>query len=273
MLSESCSALETEAKKDSVSLRRPTPDNQRSEVGRSSVGRIAIDEADVVDSREEPGNFSITDAVEVAIHTVGDVIHTVVETIEDAIATVVSFLEKLTLKLWEVIQFLMAMFDWGAIPRTHRVIRDVALASVDVVSGALAPPAGLTLPAAPAAAPAGPTTNLTDLARTSTADSAGGGAVGPEDGAGVAGGLYQAVHEVGFEAADPGGGGTPATYLITHELQGTSLSYGVFGIVLGLLAWNYLSTLMILLAPPYGSSTGHHAASSASPSRPTPQRP
>jgi membrane protein len=37
------------------------------------------------------------------------------------------------------------------------------------------------------------------------------------------------------------------TYLITHELQGTSASYGVFGIVLGLLAWIYLSTLVILL--------------------------
>jgi membrane protein len=37
------------------------------------------------------------------------------------------------------------------------------------------------------------------------------------------------------------------TYLITHELQGTSASYGVFGIVLGLLAWIYLSILIILL--------------------------
>jgi membrane protein len=37
------------------------------------------------------------------------------------------------------------------------------------------------------------------------------------------------------------------TYLVTHELQGTSASYGVFGIVLGLLAWIYLSTLIILL--------------------------
>lgn len=37
------------------------------------------------------------------------------------------------------------------------------------------------------------------------------------------------------------------TYLITHELQGSSASYGVFGIVLGLLGWIYLSTLVILL--------------------------
>jgi membrane protein len=37
------------------------------------------------------------------------------------------------------------------------------------------------------------------------------------------------------------------TYLVSHELQGTSASYGVFGIVLGLLAWIYLSTLVILL--------------------------
>jgi YihY family inner membrane protein len=37
------------------------------------------------------------------------------------------------------------------------------------------------------------------------------------------------------------------TYLVTHELQGTSASYGMFGIVLGLLAWIYLSSLVILL--------------------------
>lgn len=38
------------------------------------------------------------------------------------------------------------------------------------------------------------------------------------------------------------------TYLVSHELQGTSASYGVFGIVFGLLAWIYLSTLVILLS-------------------------
>ena len=37
------------------------------------------------------------------------------------------------------------------------------------------------------------------------------------------------------------------TYLVKHELQGASASYGVFGIVLGLLTWIYLSALVVLL--------------------------
>ncbi len=37
------------------------------------------------------------------------------------------------------------------------------------------------------------------------------------------------------------------TYLVTHELQGMSASYGLFGIVLGLLAWIYVAVLIVLL--------------------------
>lgn len=37
------------------------------------------------------------------------------------------------------------------------------------------------------------------------------------------------------------------TYLISHQLAGSSASYGVFGIVLGLLAWIYLAALTVLL--------------------------
>jgi membrane protein len=36
------------------------------------------------------------------------------------------------------------------------------------------------------------------------------------------------------------------TYLISHELRGMSASYGLFGIVLGLLAWIYLAVLVVL---------------------------
>lgn len=35
-------------------------------------------------------------------------------------------------------------------------------------------------------------------------------------------------------------------YLVRYQLQGTSASYGVFGIVLGLLAWIYLTTIVLL---------------------------
>lgn len=38
------------------------------------------------------------------------------------------------------------------------------------------------------------------------------------------------------------------TYLIGHELQGMSASYGFFGIVLGLLVWIYLSALVVLIS-------------------------
>jgi membrane protein len=36
--------------------------------------------------------------------------------------------------------------------------------------------------------------------------------------------------------------------LITHELRGTTAAYGLFGLVLGLLAWIYLQALMVVLA-------------------------
>jgi hypothetical protein len=37
------------------------------------------------------------------------------------------------------------------------------------------------------------------------------------------------------------------TYLITHGLRGSTASYGVFGIVLGLLAWIYLAAVVVLV--------------------------
>ena len=36
------------------------------------------------------------------------------------------------------------------------------------------------------------------------------------------------------------------TFLVAHELKGTSATYGVFGIVLGLLAWIYLTALIVV---------------------------
>lgn len=39
---------------------------------------------------------------------------------------------------------------------------------------------------------------------------------------------------------------TVGAYLVRHQLQGTSASYGVFGIVLGLLAWIYLAAVVAL---------------------------
>jgi inner membrane protein YhjD len=38
------------------------------------------------------------------------------------------------------------------------------------------------------------------------------------------------------------------TYLVTHLLRGTAATYGVFGLVLGLIAWIYLLSLVIVVA-------------------------
>jgi YihY family inner membrane protein len=38
------------------------------------------------------------------------------------------------------------------------------------------------------------------------------------------------------------------TYYVVHKLQGTTATYGLFGIVLGLIAWIYLGALIFLLA-------------------------
>jgi membrane protein len=37
------------------------------------------------------------------------------------------------------------------------------------------------------------------------------------------------------------------TFLLGHELRGTSASYGLFGIVLGLMAWLYLGSLIVVI--------------------------
>jgi YihY family inner membrane protein len=52
-------------------------------------------------------------------------------------------------------------------------------------------------------------------------------------GAIVAAVAWQALQELG-------------TYFLAHELKGTSATYGLFGIVLGLLAWIYLAALIVV---------------------------
>lgn len=41
------------------------------------------------------------------------------------------------------------------------------------------------------------------------------------------------------------------TYYVAHELKGASATYGVFGLVLGLLAWIYLGALVIVMCAEY----------------------
>jgi YihY family inner membrane protein len=43
------------------------------------------------------------------------------------------------------------------------------------------------------------------------------------------------------------------TYYVAHELKGASATYGVFGLVLGLLAWIYLGALVIVMCAEYSA--------------------
>jgi uncharacterized BrkB/YihY/UPF0761 family membrane protein len=47
------------------------------------------------------------------------------------------------------------------------------------------------------------------------------------------------------------------TYLVGHELRGASATYGLFGIVLGLLSWLYLGALVLLLGAEINTVRAH----------------
>jgi uncharacterized BrkB/YihY/UPF0761 family membrane protein len=55
--------------------------------------------------------------------------------------------------------------------------------------------------------------------------------------------LGAAAAAVGWQAAQLVG-----AYFVTHKLKGTSEAYGVFGLVLGLVAWIYLLALVTVLS-------------------------
>jgi hypothetical protein len=75
--------------------------------------------------------ITVGDAVTVAIHTLDDVTHVVLRTVEDAVDLVVAVLKKIALEVWEIIQFLMLLFDWGAILEAHRIIKALVTGCVD----------------------------------------------------------------------------------------------------------------------------------------------
>jgi len=67
---------------------------------------------------------TVGEAVTVAIEKANSMIHMVVRSIEQAVEIVVEFLKKLALTLIMIIQFLLMMFDFGAILAAHRVLMD-----------------------------------------------------------------------------------------------------------------------------------------------------
>jgi len=66
---------------------------------------------------------SIANGVNLALETLDGIIHQVVHTIEDAVNAVVSFLIKLALEIYMIIQFLLMLFDFEAIIKAHRILR------------------------------------------------------------------------------------------------------------------------------------------------------
>lgn len=78
----------------------------------------------------------IGDQVSLFVHQLGEIVTVVVDSVEKAVAAVVGFLEKIYVLLKEFVEFLMMLFDWGAILKAHDVMRDVlrrgALAVADL---------------------------------------------------------------------------------------------------------------------------------------------
>lgn len=72
--------------------------------------------------------------IDLAIHNIDGIVHSVVKTLSDAVNAVAGFFKTLALKLEQLIEFLRALFDWGEIIATHRVLHDVVRASVKVAT-------------------------------------------------------------------------------------------------------------------------------------------
>jgi outer membrane protein assembly factor BamB len=80
---------------------------------------------------------SIGNAIVVAIHTVDSVIHTVVNSIVEAVKIVANFLKQLALEIWQIIQFLLMLFDWGAIIKAHDIIKATLFSCADLAVSTL----------------------------------------------------------------------------------------------------------------------------------------
>lgn len=67
---------------------------------------------------------TVGDAIIVAVHTIDSVAHIVVNSIEQAVDIVVDFIKKIALEIWQIIQFLLMLFDWGDVVFAHKVVKD-----------------------------------------------------------------------------------------------------------------------------------------------------
>jgi len=69
--------------------------------------------------------ITITDTVNLAISTIDGVIHKVVDSIADALDAVAGFFKQLMVGIMKVIAFLRALFDWGKIIETQRILHQI----------------------------------------------------------------------------------------------------------------------------------------------------
>ncbi len=87
--------------------------------------------------------ISVANAVEVAIHKmvngIVNIVHVVVDSIVEAVNAVAGFFEQIGVMIMKVIEFLRALFDWGAILEAKNIISDFFIASIDSAKRAMQP--------------------------------------------------------------------------------------------------------------------------------------
>lgn len=79
--------------------------------------------------------IEIGEKVTAAIHYADEIVHKVIHTIKDAAEVVGEFFKQLGLLIWQIIKFLIFLFDWGAILKTHNIIKQTLLGGLNAYKG------------------------------------------------------------------------------------------------------------------------------------------
>ncbi len=104
----------------------------------NTVARTTTDTVDVLVSVADDAGRAINDGVRVVIRTASGVLDTVITTVEEAVSVVLEFLVQVGLEIWKVVQFLMGLFDWEEILKTHRLLQALFTSGIGVVRDAVA---------------------------------------------------------------------------------------------------------------------------------------
>ncbi len=79
--------------------------------------------------------IEIGEKVTAAIHYADEIVHKVIHTIKDAAEVVGEFFKQLGLLIWQIIKFLIFLFDWAAILKTHNIIKHSLLNGLNAYRG------------------------------------------------------------------------------------------------------------------------------------------